>query len=320
MKMRTIQYIGLMMLAACLTVACRESTKGQGSGVDESDSTEVTGFFDTHAAEAAREKQTQTKKSDRPKKMEIPAELKGRPDMLLVRDAYYVSYNKDWRIPNWVAWHLTKAHTYGDNDRTEMEFREDTEVPMPRATDEDYYDSRYDRGHMCPSGDNKWDRRAQIQSFLFTNVCPQNHGMNKGEWNDLEMQCRDWARQFGELYIVAGPVFYDGVKKTIGRHKVAVPDAFFKVVLCTKNYAKAIAFLVPNKGNKGGRNNLHQYVVPIDSVERLTGIDFLPSLKDDTEQRVEASDHDDMVKDWNVPVRYYYERRSSGGSRSGWRY
>ena len=251
----------------------------------------------------------------------MAAPLKKTPEIVLQRTSYVASYNQQTRCPNWVAWHLTKAHTYGNYGRTEMQFREDTEVPRPRATDDDYYDSRYDRGHLCPSGDNKWDNRAQIQSFLFTNVCPQNHGMNKGEWNDLEMQCRDWARQYGDLYIVAGPIFYDGVKKTIGRNNVAVPDALFKVVLCTKNYARAIAFIVPNKGNKNGQNNLRQYVVPVDSVERLTGIDFFPSLKDDTEQRVEASVQDDMVRDWNVPVRYYYERRSSGGgSRSGWRY
>ena len=320
---KILRYIGLVLLVAGMAVACRETTKGEGSVA--ADSTEVTGLFDTQAAEQAAqqtaERQASTKKSERPHKMEIPAELTDRPDMLLVRDAYYASYNKEWRIPNWVAWHLTKAHTYGDNDRSDMQFHEDTEVPAPRATDDDYYDSRYDRGHLCPSGDNKWDRRAQIQSFLFTNVCPQNHGMNKGEWNDLEMQCRDWARQYGDLYIVAGPIFYDGVTKTIGKHKVAVPDAFFKVVLCTKNYAKAIAFIVPNKGNKGGRDNLRQYVVSVDSVERLTGIDFFPSLKDDTEQRVEAADHDSMVREWNMPAKYYYERRgSSGSTRSGWSY
>lgn len=319
MMKKTIRYILFSLLLAFMAVACRNTTTGQGSDSSQRDSDEVTGFFDTQAAEQAAQK-TETKKSDRPHKMEIPAEMKGRPDMLLVRDGYYVSYNKDWRIANWVAWHLTKAHTYGNYGREEMEFHEDTEVPRPRATDDDYYDSRYDRGHLCPAGDNKWDNRAQIQSFLFTNICPQNHGMNKGEWNDLEMQCRDWARQYGDLYIVAGPIFYDGVKKTIGRNKVAVPDALFKVVLCMKNYARAIAFIVPNKGNKEGQNNLRRYVVPVDSVERLTGIDFFPSLKDDTERRVEASEHDDMVRDWNMPVRYYYERRSSGGSRSGWRY
>ncbi len=318
MKQRLLLGICLftMMFGAS---SCRKEPALQGNtaahetSVAVENDSDVKGLFDNQAAQQAQQKDNKKQADkERPKGMEIPAVIDGRPEQLLLRDGYIVSYNKDWKIANWVAWRLTKAHTYGDNKRDEMEFKEDTEVPFPRATDEDYYTSRYDRGHLCPSGDNKWDRRAQIQSFLFTNVCPQNHGLNKGDWNDIEMQCRDWARKYGDIYIVTGPVFYHGVQNTIGKNKVAVPDALFKVVLCTKNYARAIGFLVPNKG---GHHNLKEYVTSVDEIERLTGIDFFPNLKDDTENRVEAADDDDMVKDWNVPAKYYYEARPSRNYR-----
>ena len=323
--MKRLTWIGILAVLIIGTTACRRVADPQEGGAPatatESQIGEAnTGIFDTGAAQKAQEREQQQKTDKkRPKGMEIPAEIKGRPEQLLLRDGYITSYNKDWKIANWVAWRLTKAHTYGDNLRDDMEFHEDTEVPYPRATDDDYYTSKYDRGHLCPSGDNKWDRRAQIQSFLFTNVCPQNHGLNKGDWNDLEMQCRDWARKYGEIYIVTGPVFENGVRNTIGNNKVAVPDALFKVVLCTKTYTRAIGFIVPNEGK---HHDLKDYVVPVDEIEKKTGIDFFPNLKDDTEQRVEAADHDDMVKDWNVPAKYYYEGNKSRNNyyRRNYRY
>ena len=37
--------------------------------------------------------------------------------MILQRVGYTTSYNEQTKTPNWVAWHLTKAHTYGKNQR-----------------------------------------------------------------------------------------------------------------------------------------------------------------------------------------------------------
>ena len=103
---------------------------------------------------------------------EIPAPLKDRPEQILKRKGYTVSYNSETKNPNWVAWHLTKSHTSGSFQRSQEVFSEDTDVKAPRATDRDYFNSRYDRGHMCPAGDNKWDKQAMMESFLFTKVCP----------------------------------------------------------------------------------------------------------------------------------------------------
>lgn len=224
---------------------------------------------------------------------ELPAPLKDRPEQILHRMGYTTSYNKTTRNPNWVAWHLTKSHTYGSHQRREEIFTEDTDV-SPRATDNDYYNSRYDRGHMCPAGDNKWDATAMTQSFLFTNICPQNHALNKYEWNALEIQCRDWARQYGAIDIVCGPVYDNATPtRTIGRGHVWVPDAFFKVVLCrTSQQPKAIGFLIRNDGKKVSLKSL---VRTVDEIERITGIDFYPALDDKVEKRIEAEAN---LSDW----------------------
>ena len=260
----------LLTLSISLALtACRNSKSN-------ADVQEAETFYNSKTAETTRSKVTE---------YERPAALTDRPEQILRRKGYTTSYNKETRNPNWVAWHLTKSHTYGKNQRSEEVFTEDMEV-SPRATDNDYYSSRYDRGHMCPAGDNKWDAKAMTESFLFTNICPQNHALNKYEWNDLEIQCRDWARKYGAIDIVCGPVYDSPTPtRTIGRGHVWVPDGFFKVVMCRKGQPKAIGFVFRNDGKKV---SLQSVACTVDDVERLTGIDFSPALDDKLENRIEA--------------------------------
>ena len=272
-------FLFLLGLTALVT-ACQ----GNQSGAAQRD-----GLYGAEARKQTMtaEEQRALKKAKVVRLYEIPAPLKDRPEQILHRKGYTTSYNSKTKTPNWVAWHLTKSHTYGSNQRSNEVFTEDISVKAPRATDNDYYNSRYDRGHMCPAGDNKWDKQAMEQSFLFTNVCPQNHGLNKYEWNDVEMLCRDWAREYGAIDIVCGPVYKSMAnQKTIGKNKVWVPDAFFKVVLCRQGKAKAIGFVYRNEGKK---QTMADVVRTVDEVERLTGLDFFPELDDETEDRIEAT-------------------------------
>ena len=275
--------LGLM----ALVLAC-QGNKG-GEAAQQKD-----GLYGAEASEQSTTAEEQARpKAKIVRLYEIPAPLKDRPEQILHRKGYTASYNYKTKTPNWVAWHLTKSHTYGSNQRGKEVFTEDTDVREPRATDNDYYNSRYDRGHMCPAGDNKWDKQAMEQSFLFTNICPQNHGLNKYEWNDLEMQCRDWAREYGAVDIVCGPVYQStNGQKTIGKNKVWVPDAFFKVVLCRQGKPKAIGFVYRNEGKKQAMADV---VCTVDEVEKLTGLDFFPELDDPTEEKIEATA---KLSDW----------------------
>ena len=282
------EYRNVLLLAlTALVLACQSNKGGEAAQKD--------GLYGSQTSVKAltAEEQAAVKKAKVVRLYEIPAPLKDRPEQILHRKGYTVSYNNATRNPNWVAWHLTKSHTYGSAKRNDEVFTEDVSVSRPRATDADYYNSRYDRGHMCPAGDNKWDKEAMEQSFLFTNVCPQNHGLNKYEWNDLEMLCRDWAREYGAIDVVCGPVYsVSDQQKTIGKNRVWVPDAFFKVVLCRQGKAKAIGFVYRNEGKK---QPMAEAVCTVDDVERLTGLDFFPELDDATENRIEATA---TLSDW----------------------
>lgn len=282
----------LYVVCFCLLaffVACNNPRR-QSNDMDDDE--QVTGFFNPNLSHDGQDlKDSENTSPSRNAStnitmMELPAPLNDRPEQILKRTGFTISYNKARRVPNWVAWHLTKSHTYGSAKRNKEIFLPDESVPSPRATDNDYYNSRYDRGHLCPAGDNKWSDEAMRESFLFTNTCPQNHGLNKDAWNDLEIQCRKWAREYGSIDIVTGPIFYGkGEQKTIGRNKVWVPDAFFKVVLCRKGTPKALGFIYQNRG---GSQRMSDCVCTVDEVEELMGMDFFPSLADHIENKVEA--------------------------------
>lgn len=213
----------------------------------------------------------------------------GVPSQLLERFSYKTSYNKETRNPNWVGWVLISEHTDGEYARKGHSFIEDLDVPLPRAIPADIRESEcgYQRGHMCPVGDNKWSYKAQKDAFLMTNICPQNGNLNQHDWKYLEEACRDWAKKYDKIYIVAGPIFYSKNYKTVGERKVAVPDAFFKVVLRvgkTPETTKAIGFIY---ANQTGHHEMNYYVHSVDEVEKATGMDFFYQLDDKTENIIE---------------------------------
>ena len=57
---------------------------------------------------------------------------KGVSSQVLVREGYVTSYNKDTRLPNWVAWRLTKERMGARmRELPRSPFREDDEVENP---------------------------------------------------------------------------------------------------------------------------------------------------------------------------------------------
>lgn len=199
---------------------------------------------------------------------------------------FTVSYNTDNHQPNYVAWELTAEETNGRATR-DVNFDVDRNV---RGTAElaDYKNSGYDRGHMIPAADVKWNLEAMRASHLLTNICPQDHKLNAGAWATLEGNCRQWARRDSAIIIICGPVLSDYMPRSIGvdGRKIPVPERFFKVVLSPYvNPPQGIGFIMANTSVDGG---VQAAAVSIDEVEAVTGYDFFSALPDDIEQEVES--------------------------------
>lgn len=204
---------------------------------------------------------------------------------IVVHTGYTLSYIDKYEEPEWVAYKLSQQMLGGQNKRTN-EFIPDPEVPSGSALAQDYSGSGYDRGHLCPAADMNSSPELMKESFYMSNMCPQAPSFNRGIWSKLEKTVRMWADEDGLIYIVSGPIFSSNMRYIGRSNKVAVPPEFYKVILCYNpdHEAKAIGFIIPNKGSAAP---LTSFVVSVDSVESRTGIDFYPHLPDDIEQKVE---------------------------------
>ena len=224
-----------------------------------------------------------------------PVILDTIPVVLLERYCYSVSYNKLTRQPNWVMWQLTGEHVIPKKDGIWNEYRDDIELPSEiRSTLDDYASSGYDRGHMCPGGDCNWDDIGRDETYVLSNMCPQNPNLNRGDWKEIEMAWRKWAKQYGNIYIVCGPIFLKSQQhERIGPNQIPVPEAFYKVVLCSESLTpKGIGFICRNTD---GNRKKDFYVNSIRQVERVTGYRFFPNLEDSIKSLV--YDMDD-INNW----------------------
>lgn len=224
-----------------------------------------------------------------PNRLEIPRLVRLRAAQIIEHEGYVCSFNVDTKNSNWVAWRLTKEHASGPWSRKGIQYMEDPLVvgQGQELSDWDYHNLSIDHGHMCPAGDNKWSEDAMVQTFYLTNMCPQNSSLNRGIWENLESRCRGWAKRYNEIFIVAGPIFYNDNYQTIGHNKVGVPDAFFKVVLCLTKKPKALGFIFPNTTPE--YSHIRDYLFSVDEVEDIAGIDFFYNLEDSIEELVEAN-------------------------------
>ena len=208
---------------------------------------------------------------------------------------YTLSYNCKTRQPNWVMWQLKREYVMERQNGVWNEYHEDLNIEEDcRGTIADYYNSGYDRGHMCPGGDCNWNSEGRDETFLLSNMCPQNPNLNRGDWKEIEMACRKWAQKYGEVFIVCGPIFFKNQKHIlIGDNRIPVPEAFFKVVLCLdKTSPKAIGFICRNTD---GNRKKDFYVNSIRQVERVTGYKYFPNLSDSIRN---ITFDMDTVEDW----------------------
>ncbi len=242
-------------------------------------------------------------------KIDCPTE----DSLLLPKTFFTICYHTKWRIARWVAYFLTAPDLEGDVDRTE-DFREDEAIrkEADRSRLSDYAGSGYHRGHMAPAAAFDRSERAMSTTFLLSNMAPQTASLNSGKWRSLESRVRKVINAHRGVWIVTGNLFAKadrsrglrnrafetidpfGLPKNDKRHwlgngRVAVPTHSFKAVLVARDSGKfaAYGFIMPNQRTRLA-GKVRDYQVPVDEMERLTGIDVFSVLDDVLEARLEA--------------------------------
>ena len=174
---------------------------------------------------------------------------------------------------------------------------------------EDYTNSGFDRGHLCPNADRDITSEFAKETFYMSNIAPQNPSLNQQDWKYLEEKCREYVDKGSELFIIAGVYGKGGtnrsgdnllVYKNPGERdstEISIPDHFWKVIVIlddgdgdlSRINENTIAFAVDFE-NKPVPEDLgwEDYTISIDTLESRTGLDFLSALPDDIEESLES--------------------------------
>lgn len=216
-------------------------------------------------------------------------------DFLVKKKHYVVSYNNKAGTPNWVAWHLTKEYL-GDEPRGPFVPDDDLPDGFKKVFPNDYKQSGFDRGHMCPHSDRNKTQPMSDETFFMTNMVPQSPENNQKAWNQLELYCRELVqKRHKECYIIAGPTGVGGQGRNSKRNfigenkKVRVPSHTWKVVMVVPEGVKRpedvkgdktrlIAVMIPNDRSPTFDWGMHR--VTVEEIESQTDLKFFDKVTD----------------------------------------
>jgi len=145
----------------------------------------------------------------------------------LTHKNYTSVYSKSKSYPVLVQWWVTKRQVSCPNPvKRNDKFAPDPLLPKETDLAIYYKGSGFDRGHMSPAADNLCDGESiMIESFYFSNMSPQYHSLNAGDWKSLETHTREMALKYDSIRVWCGNL---GEVKKIGR--LSVPEKCWKVI------------------------------------------------------------------------------------------
>lgn len=253
-------------------------------------------------------------------RLEFP-KVKGGSSMVVVHYASVpnsnetVNYALEWdgekKANRWTCYQMYAANRVSNTDRytpdgpDEEQYPQDPDIPEAYRWETDpYWRSGYDHGHICPSADRLYSAEANKQTFYLSNMSPQLNGFNAGVWETMESQLRKWitlkSSVSDTLYVCkGGTIDSDDQILTTLSSGLIVPKYFFCALLMKNSEGyKALGFWFEHKVDKS--TNLSSYVVNIDRLEELTGLDFFCNLPDETENHVEGLAVENVKRAWGL--------------------
>lgn len=203
---------------------------------------------------------------------------------VLTNTGYLAGYCERRRNPVWVCYRLFNPAHWDAPPRPQA-FRTDFRTGT-RTKPHDYSGSGYDRGHLAPNYAIAvcYGPRAQLETFLMSNIIPQRPALNRQVWKRLEQrEIRDYAPRYGQIWVIDGPVFHHGEQLQGG---VNIPDACYKIMVRVGNGApRILAFIMPQTVN--GAESPDRFLTSVRQIERETDLDFFSVLPPDLQRTLE---------------------------------
>ncbi|MBA3238833.1 MAG: DNA/RNA non-specific endonuclease [Parachlamydiaceae bacterium] len=201
------------------------------------------------------------------------------------RSCYSMGYDTRNKNPSWVYELLTAECLTGNAKRIHCKFQEDDTIPnIFRATLQDYKGSGFDRGHLAPAANHKRSLLEMNETFLLSNMAPQDPNFNRGYWSKLEKYVRNLTNEWNAIHVYTGPLYLptlesDGSKwikyRVIGENNVSVPTLFFKIVILENAYDEVTTegYVLPNEPIHS-QKPINDFITTVEWTEKASGIIF----------------------------------------------
>uniref|UniRef100_A0A3Q2CRW1 Endonuclease n=1 Tax=Cyprinodon variegatus TaxID=28743 RepID=A0A3Q2CRW1_CYPVA len=197
------------------------------------------------------------------------------------RESYVTSYDPRTRTASWVIERLDPASLKGPSDRKFCEFKEDDSIHIfHRATNADYRGSGFDRGHLAAAANHKWSQKAMEDTFYLSNVAPQNPNLNQNTWNNLEKLCRSLTKHYLNVYVCTGPLYLPRGGGHTFKSSESERPCSPQVLILEQTDGKGVelrSYVLPNEPIDE-KVPLERFLVPIETIERASGLLFVPNI------------------------------------------
>ena len=112
---------------------------------------------------------------------------------------------------------------------------------------------------------------AQNESFMLSNIVPQNADNNRRLWSGIESTTRLLGKRSGELYVVTGTIYSGSRLSTVG-DRVTVPTHLYKALYDPKT-GESAAYIVRN-------DETPQFAtVDLATLQQLSGVRVFPGVQ-----------------------------------------
>lgn len=213
---------------------------------------------------------------------------------LHIRKGFIFSYNPVLKIPNWTAYRLQKIVSDPFQFRRPP-YTKDPNIPKSmQASHRDYIRSGFDRGNLAAGADMRFKGEGEYkEAYSMVVIAPQTPNLNRRVWFKIESYGREFIDE--GIGIIAGPLFLSNSPDmyveffTISETAVAVPTHYFRILYRKiDDQLKVLAFIVPNTSSFSEKDTIETFLVSVDEIERVSGLDFFSELPDGIETKIES--------------------------------
>ena len=215
----------------------------------------------------------------------------------MCKTSFSMQYDPVAKYPLWISEIISKKNLVKFNIPSSLNLRDDETIPLnmqPKIETFKRLPQGYKVGLLAPVLNrylhmdsvpkdklNDINFKSLKESFYATNAYPVANNA-KIIIDSIDQQIRDFAEEKNEVFVVSGLIYLNGQslgKVENGDDRILIPTHIYKIVTYPKTYA-SISYIIPNTNNLPcGANCSHEnFTVPIQEVERVTGIEFYTKL------------------------------------------